>query len=51
MKWTALQERTISKEHPFEDASNETPEAYAARVYLQFLWLPEVSLELSKNVD
>lgn len=46
MKWTALQERTISKEHPFEDASNETPEAYAARVYLQFLWLPESIMSL-----
>ncbi|KAF4569907.1 hypothetical protein EYR40_008887 [Pleurotus pulmonarius] len=46
--WTANQEKSISKDFPFSDIALETPDQYVARMYLQFLWLPEsiVPLEL-----
>ena len=42
LKWTATQEKTLSREYPFVDLHAETPELYVQRTYLQFLWLPEV---------
>lgn len=41
-KWTATQEKSLSREYPFVDLHLETPEQYIQRTYLQFLWLPEV---------
>lgn len=41
--WTAAQEKAISNEYPF-DLHGEDMSGYLARVYLQFLWLPEVIL-------
>jgi hypothetical protein len=38
--WSAVQENSLS-EFPFE-LSEESPEEFAYRTYLQFLWLPEV---------
>ena len=42
LKWTATQENTLNREYPFPDIQAETPELYVQRIYLQFLWLPEV---------
>lgn len=42
LRWTAAQESGISREYPFQDIKDESPEQYIARTYLQFLWLPEV---------
>jgi hypothetical protein len=43
LTWTAVQEKSISREYPFSDLHNETPHHFVARTYLQFLWLPEVN--------
>ena len=43
LPWTATQEKSIARDFPFIiDNSQETPELYVARTYLQFLWLPQV---------
>lgn len=43
VKWTATQERSISRDYPLHSTSPETADDYVLRTYLQFLWLPEVS--------
>ena len=43
VKWLATQERNLSKELPYPEEATETPEEYVYRMYLQFLWLPQVS--------
>jgi len=41
-KWTPVQEKSIFRDYPFPDLSNESAEQFVVRSYLQFLWLPEV---------
>ena len=43
-KWTVTQEKTINRDYPFTDHHLELPDQYVVRTYLQFLWLPEVTL-------
>ncbi|TEB25786.1 hypothetical protein FA13DRAFT_1636967 [Coprinellus micaceus] len=43
--WSAVQENSLS-EFPFE-LSEESPEEFAYRTYLQFLWLPESIMPLN----
>jgi len=45
-KWTATQEKTINRDYPFTDLHLEPADQYVVRTYLQFLWLPEVTLVL-----
>ena len=52
VKWTAVQERSISREYPslsLSSSSSSDPSLapQIRRVYHQFLWLPEVSTNLS----
>lgn len=42
LTWTAAQEKSISRDYPFSDLHEETPDQYVVRTYLQFLWLPQV---------
>jgi hypothetical protein len=42
LKWTTTQEKTICRDYPFTNLSNELAEQFVVRSYLQFLWLPEV---------
>ena len=42
MRWLTTQERNLNKELPYPDEAAETPEEYVSRMYLQFLWLPQV---------
>jgi hypothetical protein len=39
--------KSISKDYPFQNLSNETDDHFVARTYLQFLWLPEVGPVIS----
>lgn len=41
VKWTATQERSLSREYPLPYPINVT-ETVVTHVYLQFLWLPQV---------
>ena len=43
VNWSAAQENSISTDYPFE-LHAEPLEQCVARTYLQFLWLPQVSL-------
>ncbi|KDR70955.1 hypothetical protein GALMADRAFT_144421 [Galerina marginata CBS 339.88] len=43
--WTTNQEKTISTDYPFHTES-EPLDQYVARIYLQFLWLPESIMPL-----
>ena len=43
VNWSVVQEKSISTDYPFE-LHAEPLEQYVARTYLQFLWLPQVSL-------
>lgn len=47
VRWTATQERSISRDYPLVSVPPETADDYVLRTYLQFLWLPEVSTLLS----
>ncbi|KAH7921684.1 hypothetical protein BV22DRAFT_1018890 [Leucogyrophana mollusca] len=47
VKWTALQEKSISREYPFTDLADESPDQFVVRTYLQFLWLPESIMPLT----
>ena len=49
VKWTAVQERSISREFPV-DLATETPSERVARIYNQFLWLPEVSASIPQSI-
>ena len=42
VRWLTTQERNLNKELPYPDEAAETPEEYVSRMYLQFLWLPQV---------
>ncbi len=42
VNWSESHAKTLSKDYPFTDIANETPDMYVQRTYLQFLWLPEV---------
>ncbi|KAF9556485.1 hypothetical protein CPC08DRAFT_669781 [Agrocybe pediades] len=44
--WTQTQEKTISAEYPFS-LVDEPLDQYVARIYLQFLWLPESIMPLN----
>ncbi|KAG6814264.1 hypothetical protein H0H92_015379 [Tricholoma furcatifolium] len=46
LNWNAAQEKSISNDYPFA-MGDETDEDYVARVYLQFLWLPESIMPLN----
>lgn len=41
-RWSTTQENAIRRDYPFADLSAEGADQYVIRVYLQFLWLPEV---------
>ncbi|KAJ7233099.1 hypothetical protein C8J57DRAFT_1382948 [Mycena rebaudengoi] len=43
--WTIAQEKIVSQEFPL-NVQNESPEEFVARMYLQFLWLPESIMPL-----
>ncbi|TFK38249.1 hypothetical protein BDQ12DRAFT_705609 [Crucibulum laeve] len=45
VNWTSGQEKSLANDYPF-DLTNETPDRYVARTYLQFLWLPESIMPL-----
>ncbi|OBZ73106.1 hypothetical protein A0H81_06741 [Grifola frondosa] len=46
VKWTATQEKTISTDFAHLDLTDETPQDYVLRNYLQFLWLPQSIMPL-----
>ncbi|KAF9266273.1 hypothetical protein L218DRAFT_1075244 [Marasmius fiardii PR-910] len=46
INWTTAQEKSIVKDYPFADLTQETPDQYVVRTYLQFLWLPESIMPL-----
>lgn len=48
VRWTATQENSIGKEFPVVPQASESSGDYVLRTYLQFLWLPEVSINLSQ---
>ncbi|KAL0580530.1 hypothetical protein V5O48_001517 [Marasmius crinis-equi] len=50
INWTTAQEKTIVKDYPFTDLSQETPDQYVQRTYLQFLWLPDSIMPLNRLV-
>ncbi|KAF8817112.1 hypothetical protein BYT27DRAFT_7075504 [Phlegmacium glaucopus] len=45
VNWSAVQEKSISTDYPFE-LHAEPLDQYVARTYLQFLWLPESIMPL-----
>lgn len=44
--WKLEQEASLPQEYPFVDMTDETPDQFTARTYLQFLWLPEVRVKV-----
>ncbi|PBK66903.1 hypothetical protein ARMSODRAFT_938608 [Armillaria solidipes] len=47
VNWSESHAKTLSKDYPFTDIANETPDMYVQRTYLQFLWLPESIMPLT----
>ncbi|KAK0491401.1 hypothetical protein IW261DRAFT_86640 [Armillaria novae-zelandiae] len=47
VNWSEAHEKALSKDYPFTDIANETPDMYVQRTYLQFLWLPESIMPLT----
>lgn len=41
VNWTEAQEKSLTSDYPF-DVNQENDEQYVVRIYLQFLWFPEV---------
>ncbi|KAK0206915.1 hypothetical protein DFS33DRAFT_630521 [Desarmillaria ectypa] len=46
VNWSQFHAKALSKDYPFTDIANETPDMYVQRTYLQFLWLPESIMPL-----
>ncbi|KAG7097379.1 hypothetical protein E1B28_004729 [Marasmius oreades] len=51
INWTTGQEKSIVKDYPFTDLTQETPDQYVVRTYLQFLWLPESIMPLKMLIE
>ncbi|KAK0190564.1 hypothetical protein F5146DRAFT_930988 [Armillaria mellea] len=47
VNWSESHGKALSKDYPFSDIANETPDMYVQRTYLQFLWLPESIMPLT----
>ncbi|KAG1790244.1 uncharacterized protein HD556DRAFT_1393737 [Suillus plorans] len=46
-KWTAAQEKSLSRDYPFQDHDPTDPALFVQRTYLHFLWLPHSIMPLS----
>lgn len=46
IKWTTTQEKNIRRDYPFADARPDSLQQRVVQVYLEYLWLPEVSRSL-----
>lgn len=44
--WTTAQEKSVALDYPFH-FQQESPEQFVTRIYLQFLWLPQVYIRPS----
>lgn len=42
LKWTAAQEKNLSRDYPMQDHDPADPALFVQRTYLHFLWLPRV---------
>jgi hypothetical protein len=42
LKWTAAQEKNLSRDYPLQDHDPSDPALFVQRTYLHFLWLPHV---------
>ncbi|KAG1904243.1 uncharacterized protein F5891DRAFT_1013549 [Suillus fuscotomentosus] len=47
LKWTAAQEKSLSRDYPFQDHDAADPALFVQRTYLHFLWLPHSIMPLS----
>ncbi|KAG2055867.1 hypothetical protein BDR06DRAFT_953706 [Suillus hirtellus] len=47
LKWTAAQEKSPSRDYPFQDHDAADPALFVQRTYLHFLWLPHSIMPLS----
>ncbi|KAG1843813.1 hypothetical protein DFJ58DRAFT_803976 [Suillus subalutaceus] len=43
LKWTAAQEKSLSRDYPLQDHDLADPALFVQRTYLHFLWLPHYS--------
>ncbi|KAG1742001.1 hypothetical protein EDB19DRAFT_1907773 [Suillus lakei] len=51
LKWTAAQEKSLSRDYPFQDHDSADPALFVQRTYLHFLWLPQSIMPLSLFVS
>ncbi|KAG2035785.1 hypothetical protein BDR03DRAFT_961536 [Suillus americanus] len=47
LKWTAAQEKSLSRDYPLQDHDPADPALFVQRTYLHFLWLPHSIMPLS----
>ncbi|KAG2337259.1 hypothetical protein BDR05DRAFT_1005205 [Suillus weaverae] len=47
LKWTAAQEKSLSRDYPLQDHDLADPALFVQRTYLHFLWLPHSIMPLS----
>ncbi|KAG2121911.1 hypothetical protein DEU56DRAFT_833174 [Suillus clintonianus] len=47
LKWTAAQEKSLSRDYPLQDHDPADPGLFVQRTYLHFLWLPHSIMPLS----
>ncbi|KAG1759292.1 hypothetical protein EDD22DRAFT_906895 [Suillus occidentalis] len=47
LKWTAAQEKNLSRDYPLQDHDPADPALFVQRTYLHFLWLPHSIMPLS----
>ncbi|KAG1821058.1 uncharacterized protein BJ212DRAFT_1426765 [Suillus subaureus] len=47
LKWTAAQEKSLSRDYPLQDHDPDDPALFVQRTYLHYLWLPHSIMPLS----